>query len=77
LEEGEMEMEMGAGAGGVEAAREAEEEEIGEVGSGGGGEEERAGPLTERSCEMLRLLMSLLVEGLRWRGDVAKSELES
>lgn len=71
-----MEMEMGAGVGGEEVGREADVE-MGEVGSGGGGEEDRAGPLTERSCEMLRLLMSLLDEGLRFRGDVANSELES
>lgn len=67
---------MGVGAAGDDARRELEVE-MGEVGSGGGGEEERAGPLTERSCEMLRLLRSLLVEGLRLRGDVARSELES
>lgn len=67
---------MGTGAGEVdnEAALEMED-----VGSDGGGEEgsERVGPLTERSWETLRLLLSFADEGLRLSGEVARRELES
>ena len=48
-----------------------------DVGSGGGGEAERAGPLTDRSCETERWLLSLAAEGLRFRVGGASNELES